>query len=129
MRQALSLCRFTLENRPGEQAAVAPPQQQDLEKTVVVKRSAPAPVALPPRPPEKPAAAQPAKPEYRFCPSCTHANAREAVVCARCGIPLVAPATPATQASVPQSSKMMWILIAAAALVVILMLFLGVLWR
>ncbi len=81
LRQALSLCRFTLEHAP---AAESPPAPPDLEKTRVVRRTPAAPVPAPrPEPaPARPAVRpQPAR-QAHFCPSCTHANSPDAVVCA-----------------------------------------------
>ncbi len=115
LRQALSLCRFTLEHAP---AAESPPARADLAKTRVVRRT---PVAPVPAPRPEPAPARPAPPprpapQARFCPSCTHANSPHAVVCARCGTPLVAPAAaPATDGPPP---LLLWVLIGAVVVLV-----------
>jgi serine/threonine protein kinase len=113
LRQALSLCRFTLENQPVP-AAAAPPPAPDLAKTRVVPRYKPRPQPVPPP-----------RLQARYCPSCTHANVMEAVVCARCGVPLVAPGA----AAPPPSSSLLWIWIGAAALLLAVLLVLWMLSR
>ncbi len=102
LRQAIALCRFTMENRPGAAAVVAAavpvPAASDSQKTVVMKREAgPRPVASAPveasvspvtRAPEPPPA--PPRTDVRFCPACARPNAAGTVICVHCGGPLSA---------------------------------------
>jgi serine/threonine protein kinase len=139
LRQALSLCRFTLENRPAgapDAAPVtpaAPEVRPDFAKTVVMRRAPAKPAPPPPPAPPAPAAAPSpppvAKPRpvpsppaqaARFCPSCTHANVAGATVCVRCGVPLIAPpAVPASDPPLWQTNAAIWIALGGTVLLLI----------
>ena len=140
LKQAVSLCRFTLDNKPADAAfsqvtsapAVAP-REPEIEKTIVVKRDAPRPVApapppapvpLPPPAPKSAPVPQPPS-QTKFCTSCTYSNPRDAVVCGKCGIPFAA--ATASESASGVSNKTMWILAAAVALLVVALIFVGVL--
>jgi serine/threonine protein kinase len=119
LKQAVSLCRFTLNLAGAPAPTPADPSQPvksdgktfpaaaphepvtppDEQKTQVFRRSdfttplpvdrhvpLPAPV-VPPVPAPQPV--PPTPPRFRYCPSCTFANALSALVCAGCGLPLV----------------------------------------
>ena len=137
LKQAISLCRYTLANQPeGEVAAVVvkPSITGDAEKTVVVKREIPRPIApsLPVIPLQAavaistPAVAIPEVMGARFCTSCTFPNPKNAVVCGKCGIPLISGILPGQAAS---DNRMIWILAGAAALLVVALIVVGVMSR
>jgi serine/threonine-protein kinase len=121
LKQAIMLCHITLDMAGGA-ALPAPLPEEDNEatrvlakadlpasppdeaKTRAIKRSdfvpktvgPPVPSAAPPATPPKPAPQPAEAPRYRYCPSCTFANAPSAPFCGGCGIPLgAAPAAPA----------------------------------
>jgi serine/threonine protein kinase len=138
LRQAVSLCRFTLENRPSSQAGaapafVAPPAvpMADSDKTVVIRRSTPPPVVAAPLPPEPPRVIPPpptpALPtsDSRFCAACAYSNPKDAVLCAHCGVPLLAPQLPASE---PVSNKL-WIVAGIGVLVLVLGIVIGLVTR
>ena len=142
LKQALSLCRFTLDNKPADAASspVAPapaaaPREPEIEKTIIVKRAAPRPVAPAAPPPPAPAPPPPPAPkpapipqppsQTKFCTSCTYSNPRDAVVCGKCGIPFAAAA--ASEPASGVSNIMMWVLAAAVALLIITLIVVGVL--
>ena len=126
-----------LANQPeGEVAAVVdkPSITGDAEKTVVVKREIPRPIApsLPVIPLQAavaistPAVAIPEVMGARFCTSCTFPNPKNAVVCGKCGIPLISGILPGQAAS---DSGLIWILAGAAALLVVALIVVGVMSR
>ena len=134
LRQALSLCRYTLEHGPSpnsqaipaEESAVEAPAAEDPDKTMVAARST-TPISPPARPPEVPRpaapqktqpsnAAAPAPPKSSFCPSCAFPNKPGTSVCANCGRPIGA--VRADNAA-PESSPSTKLWIAIGILVVI----------
>ena len=139
LRQALSLCRFTLQNQPAAAAVAvpaAPPPATDPDKTIVMPKTAsgarpnspPSREPAPPAPPT-PRVVIPSKPDLRFCAACTHANPKDAVICARCGVPLQAPPIPAASPTPAKRPNLLWIGITAVALMVALIVFLEVVIR
>ncbi len=131
LKQALALCRITLKLRPAAGAG-AKAQESDPGKTIVMPgaaqiaaaaRKAPAPPP-PVAGPEPPAPPRPApSPEFRYCSSCTHANPKDAQVCARCGLPLTAQRAPTAEAGSPVF-PLQWAVAAAVALGILLLLWL-----
>ena len=135
LRQALSLCRFTLENSGPENRAAAQtvsgasveadPQTYDGEKTVVIRRTSPPPVvAAPPPPPEPPPEVrQPSPPvpkhDARVCTACTYSNSKYAINCARCNRPLHVPGPPVTP-STPIWRNWVWVSIAVVVLLAVI---------
>ncbi|MBI3694747.1 MAG: protein kinase, partial [Acidobacteria bacterium] len=125
-KQALSLCKITLKLRAPASPSAEP---FDPAKTVVVRR--PDRPAAPPAPPPPPSKAEPAppppkpvpKPQLIFCPSCTHGNPRDAVTCARCGLPLIAEQAPMAEAEASDKS-LQWAVIVVAAVGILLLLYL-----
>lgn len=138
LRQALSLCRFTLQNQPATVVDVpaVPPPQTDPDKTIVIPKtpSSVRPTSSPSREPSPPAPPAPRmvippKPDSRFCAACTHANSKDAVICARCGVPLQAPTIPAASPTPPRRPNLLWIGITAVALTLALIVFFEVVIR
>ena len=135
LRQALSLCRVmgiptSVSNRalPPEPEPVLDEALKtrvmqrdasaDSDKTRVMMRAMPAPIAplpVPPKPAPKPAPPTPADPKYRYCPSCTSPNPIDATECRRCKTPLgVTGRRPVIERSTP------WALYTAVAVAVLL---------
>ncbi len=134
LKQALALCRFTLNNQPSAGSTAAPVSvpsplpQPDPEKTVVVKRDTPRPiapasvVASTPTPALKPPSPVLPPTDVRFCSACTSANPKNALVCGKCGIPFAASCAPAVEEGM---GKNLWILLGAVVLLFIAVIVVG----
>jgi uncharacterized paraquat-inducible protein A len=101
----------------------------DDDKTKVMQRLSPSPVAPPPPPPPKlpPAAYKPSSTptpaqQLRYCPSCTFANPPHVTECERCQTPFSNAAFPTKAGSWPLYLAIAIAVLLAIALIVVLIL-------